>query len=74
MKVPGFTAEAALYKPRWHYKQHNTSLVHGTGGVVPATGQCCAPCGEDLCCDDCPPEPPPDGGDDRGRFRRVRFV
>ena len=75
-KMPGFTAEATLYKSTRNYERQATDFLRGTGDVVPAA-QCCAPCGEDLCCDDCPPEPPPDDphGDPRRGipFEHVRF-
>ena len=71
-KIPGFTAEAALNGLVDRYWHKTVSLIRRTDGVVMASGQCCAPCGKDLCCDSCPPDPPPDGPHDRrggGRHR-----
>jgi hypothetical protein len=68
---PGFTAEAALYKISKRYQPQAAGLVSSTDGVVPAA-QCCAPCGKDLCCDECPPDPNP-GPDGFARLRYLRF-
>lgn len=71
MKIPTFTAEVSIYRSAIPY-QRVVSAAHfsaTTHGVMPAD-QCCAPCGPDLCCDECPPAPSDGGGD---RFRFVRY-
>jgi hypothetical protein len=67
MRMPGFTAEASLYKAGERYRQKAAGFIPVTDGIVPAN-QCCAPCGKDLCCDECPTDPPPDDPHG-GRFR-----
>lgn len=72
-RIPGFTAETALYTRGAPYRQHTAGLMPRTDGILPAGGQCCSPCGKDLCCDDCPPDPPGDGGGERRMIvRRYR--
>jgi hypothetical protein len=71
INIPGFTAEASLYKrsegdnfaARWSQQS--------TDSILPADS-CCAPCGKDLCCDECPPSPSNGDGHER-RFRVQRF-
>ena len=67
-RVPGFTAGASLRDVHAGYRMQTAIHSAGSDKVVPAD-QCCAPCGKDLCCDDCPP--PPSG--DRLRFHFSRF-
>jgi hypothetical protein len=71
MRFPGFTAEASLYKRSEDDNFAASWSQQRTAGIVPADS-CCAPCGKDLCCDECPP-PPSNGGDHGARFRVHRF-
>jgi len=68
MNIPGFTAEASLYKVGKQYQQVGGG-IYSTASVVPA-GSCCAPCGKDLCCDECPPTGSDDG---KPRFQVFQF-
>jgi hypothetical protein len=71
VRVPGFTAEASLYERSADDYFAASWSQQSTASIVPADS-CCAPCGKDLCCDECPP--PPSNGDDHGaRFRVHRF-
>jgi hypothetical protein len=63
-RLPGFTAETALLTRGERYRQNAARSSARDNAILPA-GQCCAPCGKDLCCDDCPPEPGDGGGEHR---------
>src|SRR2546429_8734941 len=75
MRMPGFTAEATLYKVGGRYRQQAAGLNPSNDGIMPAA-TCCAPCGRDLCCDECGSDggPPDDPHDPNilGLGRRVR--
>ena len=72
MTMPGFTAEASLYWVSEGYLNQDVGIISSLGNIVPAH-TCCAPCGKDLCCDECH-DSPPDGGDGTGsRFKVFRF-
>jgi hypothetical protein len=68
--MPGLNAEASLYKRTTDNNFAARWSQHSTASIVPADS-CCAPCGKDLCCDECPP--PPSNGDHGARFRVHRF-
>jgi len=49
MKIPGFTAEAAVYATPEIYRQNSWGLFIGNGGAVrPARGFPCSRC-DDIC-------------------------
>ena len=77
MNIPGFTAEAALSKVSERYQKAAVAVIPSTASIVPSGGSCCAPCGKDLCCDECPPtggdNGHPDPPDDHRRFQVFRF-
>lgn len=67
--IPGFAAEASLFMGGI-WKTRTVPSKGATARVIEPAAQCCAPCGKDLCCDECPST---GGGDDRPRFRFLRF-
>jgi hypothetical protein len=67
--MPGFTAEAALFKLADRYRKRPIGAIPTEDKIFPSS-TCCAPCGKDLCCDECPPDPGP--GDTR-RFHVYQF-
>jgi hypothetical protein len=70
--LPGFTADASLYKRRARYRKHGSDAATSVFRIVPAS-TCCAPCGKDLCCDECPDPPDPGDNHPRPEFRVFRF-
>ena len=67
--LPGFTAEAAMGEWSKPYRWRAGDALDRDVGVAPASS-CCAPCGKDLCCDECPPDPDPGN---RRRFQVLQF-
>jgi hypothetical protein len=59
VKMPGFTAEASLYRSENPYLQLNSAGLPGKANIIPArrlgSGQCCVRCGwgGDWCCEEC---------------------
>ena len=71
MNIPGFTADAALSKVSERYQKAAVRVIPSTASIVPSHS-CCAPCGKDLCCDECPD--PPDDGKPRIQVFRFRML
>ena len=58
-KMPGFTAEASLYRSKRRFMTRASAGSPGMTDIVPArrlgSGQCCVRCGwgDDWCCEEC---------------------